>query len=324
VVQLVLLRGLDGVAGVGLAGDRAARGDLGFERQIARLAQRQLDDVGALAVLLNAEKAGVCEIAAVTHCTSNPYGAGCIDAICTYMGRTDMKIGTLKRPGVLHGPECRVYNEFIAKNYKNRYPEGEGVEDAVRVIRRAMVDYDEILLISIGPYGNISDFLDSGADDISPLSGVELARKKAPLLVSMAGRLKGGNREFNIFVEPGASANVMEKWPGRIVFSLFETGDDILTGADINNKLGEEHPAAKAYTLYCHEQGHASFDLTAVVWALYPDIGLFRESENGFMSVNGDDGTNAWAPCENGRHIYFEKAVSPKAAAEKIYTLMLK
>ncbi len=280
------------------------------------------DDVGALAILLNAEKAGVCEIAAVTHCTSNPYGAGCIDAICTYMGRPDMKIGTLKRPGVLDGPEGRVYNEYIAKNYPNRYPDGEGAEDAVRVIRRAMAEYDEITLISIGPYGNISDFLDSGADDISPLNGVELARKKAPLLVSMAGRLKGGNREFNVYIEPKASANVMKKWPGRIVFSLFETGVDVLTGGDINERLGAEHPVAKAYTLYCRGEAHASFDLTAVVWALYPDIGLFRESVKGFLSVDENDGSNVWTECENGRHTYFEKAAPPELIAEKLDALM--
>jgi len=279
------------------------------------------DDVGALAMLLNTEKTGVCEVAAVTHCTSNPYGAGCIDAICTYMGRSDMKIGTLKRPGVLDGPECRKYNEYIAKNYQNRYPQGDGVDDAVRVIRRAMTQYDEILFISIGPFGNISDFLKSRGDDISPLSGIELAQKKAPRLVSMAGQLKGGGSEFNFYIESSASADTLDMWPGEIVFSPFETGVDVITGIGINDILGPEHPVSKAYTLYS-PKGRASFDQTAVMHALFPDCGLFSESKSGVMSVDPADGSNSWRFCADGKHTYIEKAVPAEKAAEKIYALM--
>ena len=61
------------------------------------------DDVGALLMLLKLEKAGLCRIAAITHCTSNPFGCGCIDAICRAEGRSDMPIGTLKRDGILYG-----------------------------------------------------------------------------------------------------------------------------------------------------------------------------------------------------------------------------
>ena len=68
------------------------------------------DDVGALLMLLKLEKAGLCRIAAITHCTSNPFGCGCIDAICRAEGRSDMPIGTLKRDGILCGFDDARYN----------------------------------------------------------------------------------------------------------------------------------------------------------------------------------------------------------------------
>ncbi|NRF95128.1 hypothetical protein HQN89_30025 [Paenibacillus frigoriresistens] len=47
------------------------------------------DDAGALAILHALVDRGEAELLAVTHCTSNPWGAGCIDAINVYYGGWD-------------------------------------------------------------------------------------------------------------------------------------------------------------------------------------------------------------------------------------------
>ena len=52
------------------------------------------DDVAALAVLNLLADRGLCRILGVSHCTSNPYGAGMIDVINRYYGRPDIAIST--------------------------------------------------------------------------------------------------------------------------------------------------------------------------------------------------------------------------------------
>ena len=103
------------------------------------------DDVGALMMLLNMEKAELCRLAAVTHSTSSRFGCGCADAICRAEGRFDVPIGTLKRDGVCCQFEDGKYNEVICGLYENRFANGAEAPDAVRVMRRAMVEHDEVL-----------------------------------------------------------------------------------------------------------------------------------------------------------------------------------
>ena len=59
------------------------------------------DDVAALAMLNIYANRGLCRILGIGHCTSNPYGAGTIDAICHYYGHPDVTIGTYRAPGFL-------------------------------------------------------------------------------------------------------------------------------------------------------------------------------------------------------------------------------
>ena len=167
------------------------------------------DDVGALMMLLKMEKEGLCRLAAITHCTSNPFGCGCIDAVCRAEGRDDMPIGTLKRGGVLCGFGDGRYNEVISGLYANRFSGGAEAPDAVEVLRRTLAENDEVTLVTIGPLGNIADLLKSKPDDISPLSGLELARAKCPRMVCMGGHLEGDCREFNFLIETGATAEVL-------------------------------------------------------------------------------------------------------------------
>ena len=64
------------------------------------------DDVGALAMLNIYANQGLCRILGVSHCTSNPYGAGTIDVINRYYGRPDVAIGTYYGEGFLTDEIC--------------------------------------------------------------------------------------------------------------------------------------------------------------------------------------------------------------------------
>ena len=79
------------------------------------------DDAAALAMLNLYADQGLCRILGITHCTSNPYGAGTIDAINRYYGREGVEIGTYYGEGFLSDEKCMTYNRYIAAHYPNRY-----------------------------------------------------------------------------------------------------------------------------------------------------------------------------------------------------------
>ncbi len=268
------------------------------------------DDVGALAMLLNMEKAGLCRLAAVTHCTSNPYGVGCIDAVCRHFGRTDMQIGTLKRQGFLTDENCQRYNKAIVEEFPNRFGGNGTAEDAVRVLRRAIAEeLGPVTIVAIGPLSNIGALVASPGDDISPLSGRELLRQKGVRLVSMGGGF--GGPEFNFAMDVPATARVLGDWPGKAVFSIFETGVDIITGKNLQNK-GKTDPLTRAYALYS-PQGRSSWDQTAAFYAVLGEDEMFSLSAPGWMGVL-PDGRSLWRSSPEGRHYILSK----KASAEEI------
>ena len=80
------------------------------------------DDAGALAVLHGLAKRGEARIVGVMHCTSSPWGAGCIDAINAYYGRPDIPVGSLpEEEGFLREERYEKYNRFVAQQFSNRF-----------------------------------------------------------------------------------------------------------------------------------------------------------------------------------------------------------
>ncbi|HHX72712.1 MAG TPA: hypothetical protein GX701_07300 [Clostridiales bacterium] len=268
------------------------------------------DDVGALTMLLNMEKSGLCRLAAVTHCTSNPFGVGCIDAVCRYLGRADMQIGTLKRPDFLADENCQKYNKAIVEEFPNRFGESGTAEDAVKVLRRAIVtEQGPITIVAIGPLSNIGGLLESPGDEISPLSGRQLVRQKGVRLVSMGGGCK--DPEFNFVMDIKATARVLGDWPEEAVFSIFETGMDIITGKELQKK-GKVDPLTRSYALYSPD-GRSSWDQTAVYYAVLGEEELFSVSAPGWMGIL-PSGKSLWRYSSEGRHFVLNK----KASAEEI------
>lgn len=157
------------------------------------------DDAGALAILHAMADLGEAELLAVTHCTSNPWGAGCIDAINIYYSRTGIPIGTLKVGNFLNEETYQTYNRYIAEHYSNRYMDDSSVPDAIDVLRRILANQEDksVTFVSIGPMINLQLLLESGPDSFSPLGGKALVGSKVNELVCMAGRFPSGI-EWNV------------------------------------------------------------------------------------------------------------------------------
>lgn len=92
----------------------------------------------------------------------------------------------------------------------------------------------------------LSDLLDSPADKHSELTGSDLAKQKVKELVILGGQYPFG-QGFPFVYNATAAMNVVDKWPGRMVFSGYELGRNVLTGARFVKDAHPDDPVRSAY-----------------------------------------------------------------------------
>jgi hypothetical protein len=250
-----------------------------------------VDDAGALALLHILARRKPVRLLAVTHCTSNPYGCGCISAINTAYGQPDVPIGTWEEPGFLN--DGLLYNRFLAEHYPNRFQKSPCTSGAGRILEEALssVEDHSAVLTAIGPLNNIGRFLSSAR-------GRELAGRKLKQVAAMAGGLE--RPEWNVQMDIPAARktfSALEELGVPVVLSPYETGLPIITGRSWGN-LPPEHPVSKAYSLYS-PQGRPSWDLTAVWAAIQGPEPFFTLSEPGRITVEAD-GFTRFSPLPQG------------------------
>lgn len=257
------------------------------------------DDVGACALALHAHRAGDIRLLALTHCIGNHYGARFIRLMCDY-AQIDIPVGVLYDDTFMNGEEYERY----AKPYCDAYPESRTYvfEDAVRLLRRTLADNGglrDITLATIGPLRNIHRLLLSPPDDLSPLTGDELVRENVREGVFMLGGFEHPERpEYNVVMDIPAAKYVIEHFPAPIVYSGYEVGKHLMTGAEFAG-LPEDHPCRAGYTLHMQKNhrpqlARESWDPVTVAYAAYgtdayftlSDLVTVRVLENGAFEVN--------------------------------------
>lgn len=200
------------------------------------------------------------------------------------------------------------YQEKYALRHSLTY-RNEDVEDALRLYRRLLADADEpIEIIEIGYPQVLAALLESGADDLSPLSGAELVAKKVKKLWIMAGKWDADGERENNFCRNARSRIAAEKlcrlWPTDITFLGWEIGYDVLTGGELSDDDHLHHILVD----HGSGEGRCSWDPMLVLMALLGD-----EREAGYSTVTGhatvnpEDGTNYFLRDDNGTHKYVIK-----------------
>jgi hypothetical protein len=290
------------------------------------------DDAGALAMLNVFCLRGKTRMLAIGHCTSSPWGAPCIDAINRYYGHLDIPVGTLKKPGFLDAEEHQSYNRPVARQFPNRYAsDPDSVPDVVSVYRQVLVSSPpaSVTFCAIGPLTNLADLLNSSADNISPLTGMELVKDRASRLVAMGGWFpeedSGTPRlEFNLHEDPTAARRVLSDWPTPVFLSGFETGEKILTGAQLVAEGPTSHPVREAYRLYpqTDKGNRMSWDLAALHYAACPKHKFWRVSTPGRITLT-EEGASSWQADPAGKHRVVYMAVAPETIAAEFDRLML-
>jgi len=275
------------------------------------------DDVLAMGVIHALQSRGECTLLAVTITKDNELAAPFTDAVNTFYGRGDIPIGVC-RSGVTS--DQGKYNVLAkdAKNYPHDLTSGLDAPDAVSVLRKTLASQEDgsVVIAQVGFSTNLANLMKSEPDEISPLSGIELVKKKVRLLSVMAGafaQIAGDNghlydhKEYNIVMDIPSAKKLCADWPTPIVWSGFEIGISLpYPHESILSDYGyvPHHPLSAAYTLYSPPpHNRPTWDLTSVLHAIRPDHGYFDLSPAGNVNV-ADDGLTTFEESAGGQDRY--------------------
>ena len=297
------------------------------------------DDVLALGMLHALADRGECDLLCVTTSKAHRLSAPFADLLNTFYGRPEVPVGACSIGGELAGPKphegrylrlAEARTAGGARVYPHDLPhDPAAVPDAVPVLRRALAGAADgmAVVVQVGFSTNLARLLDSPADDLSPLTGRELVKRKVDRLVLMAGAFEPirdasgdlrPHREFNVAVDVPSCRKLAAEWPTPMLWSGFEIGLAVpypAASVERDYRYAARHPLPEAYQLYeptPHER--PTWDLTAALHAVRPGRGYFGLSEPGHVTV-ADDGVTTFAPDPAGSHRYL---MLPAGAGDRV------
>lgn len=249
------------------------------------------DDAIAIDLLHKYADEGRVELLAVNVNKKGLLPAEFADVINTFYGRGDIPIGVVE--GTSHSEDAYDYcrKTLDSTDFARSVTDYEKLPAAHLLTRKILASQPDnsVTIISVGFSTNLAKLLDSPADGYSPLTGKELVRKKVKLLSVMAGRFDSANGEFNVTQDIPAATKVFSEWPGEIVFSPWELGNQVLYFAkNISDLEWCVHPVAVAYKNYIPmPYDRMMWDPTAVIYGVEGDR-FFSLGPCGTVSVDGD------------------------------------
>ena len=281
-----------------------------------------VDDAGALAILHAMADRGEAEILGVMVSTSGDFGGPrAVDVVNTYYGRPDIPIG-LADSSALSIPSR--YTAQIASSFESEEVPNPSATNLYRRLLAAQPD-NSVTIVSVGFTSNLDDLLLSGPDEFSPLNGADLVAEKVKLWVAMAGQFPNSDQnprgaEYNLVQDLRASIITTALWPTPIVFSGYEVGAAVNTGAVLQVAAPEDNPIREAYRLFTGGDDRKSWDLTAVWYAVRgPDE--FFDTCSGRIEIKAD-GSNGWDPDASG-HAYLSMKVEADLVAKALDELLV-
>ncbi|MCM5663877.1 nucleoside hydrolase [Galbibacter mesophilus] len=278
-----------------------------------------VDDVQALAMLHAYEKKGLIDLSAVIVTSRDKYAPGCADAINTFYGNGDTPVGFLNNGKSLK--HFSKYTKEISEEFPHDSGSAESMPTALKVYRKTLSESPDnsVVLVTVGHLSSLQQFLQSPPDDISPLSGKELAEKKIKKWLCMGGTFPKG-KEANFFrPDPASTVYSLDNWDKEVVFCGWEVGKEILTGGEyLKANLAKDNPVYRGFELYNNFAGRPAWDQVAVM--LLDEKASSKYFENvsdGYVKVSAD-GSNEWIaePQENKKHSYVK--IKPEVSGDSI------
>ena len=292
------------------------------------------DDLFALEMLYRYEEQGRCRLLGVVVDREGESCAACADVMNTYFGHGNLPIGLvrngIKNPAVWidYGNLPNHTNPDGSLMFAHTVSDYSTLPDGWQLYRRLLAAQPDhsVSIVSIGFVTCLAQLLQSGADEYSPLTGVELVRQKVKCLYLMAGIFDVADEpDFNFSQGMDFAQALFDLWPQDVdmVFSPMEVGQQVeyipeQVIADID--WTDRHPIKQVYMTYNCNTGQKMWDPMTVIQAVEGD-GLFTLSERGIVTLTAD-GQTLFSPTPSGHCRYQKPGTTQWAASmlEKIRT----
>ena len=243
------------------------------------------DDLFALMMLNHYMDDGLVDLKGIVVDREGEKNAALVDIFNTYYGHPEVPIG-LERNGVKN-PRCFIpYNGICDLKDAQGTPLFKRSVDASRcpegykLYRQLLSQADDksIVVVAIGFATTLAQLFESGADEYSPLSGVELFGKKVKSVYIQSGRFEAGDSlsGYNMRAASRQSAIFYDRLPKNVdlIMSPSNVGDQIdYLPKDVLVDLSytEINPIKAVYTHYTCDTGQRMWDTNCLVQAVLGD-----------------------------------------------------
>lgn len=281
------------------------------------------DDAVAIRILSQAQKKGLWKLCGVVVNGCMEYSVRSIRGFLTHEGLGDVPVAIDRDAADFGGRP--PYQKNLAARLGESFTEEDAAEP-VAMLRSLLADCadGELELIEIGYPQCLAAFLQSPPDEISPLTGRELAEKKIAHLWMMAGNYEHeeDGRENNFARNARASHGgsiVCRDWPTPITFLGWEVANTILSGG----KLPDSDPLASVLADHGSRKGRSSWDPLTVYMAMCgsPDAAGMDEIR-GKVTVDPETGHNSFARDSAGPHAYVKKRMEDSWYEDRLNELL--
>ena len=253
------------------------------------------DDGGAIAMLLNAHRDGYCRILAITSCVFNPYASYCVKLLCEYFGVDDVEIGVNTERDTLSDEGWYQCSKSQAeKYYTERGREFPKFESNIPLIRRCLAkSRGDVTLASTGALTTLLPLMESGADEYSPLKGVELFREKVGHYICGGGNFPMGLQESNFLCDPEAVDKVINTYlkDYPMTFVGAEVAGGTFSGIVMMQDKYRDYVLRDIYLHHRADCNHNSWDLGVIHYSVFgTSYGYFRLEKGYTVEPYGVDG----------------------------------
>ena len=256
------------------------------------------DDLFALEMLHRYEQEGRCRLLGVVVDRRGEANAAIADVMNTYFGHPDVPIG-LVREGIAAPPVWIDYgalptyvNADGSPMFQRSVSDYGALPDGYVLYRRLLAAQPDhsVSICSIGFVTCLAALLQSGGDEYSPLSGVELVRQKVKCIYQMGGVFgQSVEPDFNLSQGITFALDFFRLWPKEVdmVFSPMEVGQEIeYTPEQVISDVSwtDAHPIKQVYMTCNCNTGQMMWDPMAVIQAVEGDA-LFTLSPRGRVAL---------------------------------------
>ena len=274
------------------------------------------DDLFALEMLYYYEQEGRCRLLGVVVDREGEDCAAVADVMNTYFDHADTPIGLVK-----HGiPAPMVWIDYKALPTYTRadgqpmflrsVSDYSALPDGWQLYRRLLSEQPDhsVSICSTGFVTCLAQLLQSEADEYSPLSGVELVRRKVKCIYLMGGVFGDAvEPDFNFGQGITFAKEFFRLWPQDVdvVFSPGEVGDAIeYSDEQVISDISwtDIHPIKQVYLTCNCNTGQKMWDLLTVIQAVEGDA-LFSLSGRGIVTLT-DQAETIFTSSATGNYRY--------------------